>query len=102
MTRDWQTYVGGFILYFATIASTYLLNAFEEKPLDLIHITMIAVRTVAGFAANFDPKRTLLRIFYGQFLITPFWLTQIFLAYWVIFSPQILYEKQIDTLNEIA
>lgn len=102
ITQDWQTYVIGFALYFATITCGYLLSTFDEKPMDLFHTVMIAVQILVGFASNYESKSTIMRLFFALYLIIPLWLTQIFCAYWIIFVPHVLYEIQIDSLSEIA
>lgn len=100
--KDIATYTWGATMYIMTIFVAFLLTTFEEKPLDLWYCAILSVQTVIGFTSTFKPKGTLMRLHYGQFLIIPFWLTQIFSAYLITFASQILYENQIDTIESIV
>lgn len=89
-------------MYIMTIFGAFLLTTFEEKPLDLFYCAILSVQTVVGFTSPFKPKGSLMRFHYGQFLIIPFWLTQIFSAFLITFAPRVLYENQINSVENIA
>lgn len=61
----------------------------------------MCVQILTVFPTTFNPKGQLLRFYYAQFLIIPFWLTQIFSAFLVTFISRVLYENQIATRDEI-
>lgn len=100
--QDATIYTWGALMYIMTIIGAFLLTTFEEKPLDFWYCAILSTQTVVGFSSTFKPKGSLMRFHYGQFLIIPFWLTQIFSAFLIIFLPRILYENQINTVETIA
>lgn len=42
------------------------------------------------------------RVLFGMFMIIAFWCIQIIDAFLIVFISRVLYEKQIDTIEEIA
>lgn len=100
--QDIQTYAWGAIMYIMTIFCAFFLTTFEEKPLDFFCCVILSVQTLVGFASPFRPKGLLMRFHYGQFLIIPFWLTQIFSAFLITFVPRILYDEQISSFEDIT
>lgn len=102
ITEDVETYTWGAIMYILTIICAFFLTTFEEKPLDFFHCVILSVQTVTALTSTFQPKGILMRFHYCQFLIIPFWLTQIFSAFLITFAPRILYEIQIDSFEDIT
>lgn len=100
--KDFLTYFWGVTMYIATIFGTFLLTTFEEKPLDIFYCAILSVQTLTGFTSQFSPKLTVTRFHFGQFLIIPFWLNQIFNGFLITYLHLILYEDQIKTLDEIS
>lgn len=102
ITQDVETYTWGAIMYIMTIICAYFLTTFEETPLDFFQCMILSVQTVTALTSTFRPKGLLMRFHYGQFLIIPFWLTQIFSAFLITFTPRILYEVQINSFEDIT
>lgn len=102
VVKDYEIYIIGTFLLLSTVLIGYLLLAFEEKPLDLFHLSILILQTICALTSAFKPKTTAIRIHYTPFLIIPFWLTQIYGALLVTFMSRVIYEHQISTVSEIA
>lgn len=100
--KDAQTFTFGVVLFIWTTFAGYLLTTFEEKPLDLIYSFLLTSQTMASLPMNYRPMGSLIRIHYAQFLIFPYWLTQIYCAFSFIFVTRVIYDNQINTIDEIA
>lgn len=102
IVKDAKTFIWGITMFIMVIITAYLWTTFEEKPLDIFYCTISSVQILVGFTSTFRPKGWLLRFHYGQFLVIPFWTSQIFSAFLTTFTLRTLYEYQIDTIEDIA
>lgn len=102
IVQDTETYVIGITLLILTLIGVYFLLTFESKPRDIFYCITLTIQTLTAFTSTFNPKGSLLRFHYAQFLIIPFWMTQILNATFVSFISRIIYENQINSVHDIA
>lgn len=102
IVQDTETYIIGITLLVLTLFGVYFLITFEKKPRDIFYCMILTVQTLVAFTSTFNPKGSLLRFHYAQFLIIPFWLTQIVNATLVSFISRVIYEDQINSFDDIT
>lgn len=101
ITRDKATIFIGSVLFIIYLISIYLWIMFEEKPLDFFLVVIYTTEGLVGFSTSFQPKKSIIRIYFIVALVIAFWMNQIFCAYFFIFIPQQLYEPQIESVEHI-
>lgn len=99
---DATIYIVGVISFILVIFCTYLLFAFEETPFDLVKCVIISLQVLIGTTAVLNPNRLMFRVLFGMFLFIGFWCVQIITAFLIAFISRVLYEIQIDSVEEIA
>lgn len=97
-----ETYIFGGVLFIFSILGVNFLPTFGKKPPDLIHTAILAVQTLIAFPSPHNPKKASIRLFFAIFLIPPFWLNQIYSAYFFTYISRVIYNKQINTFDEVA
>lgn len=99
--KDFATYAAGFSLHIMTILLAYLLSTYEENSADLIFYAVSSVAILTQFNQSYTPRKPMNRIIFMLCVISTFWLTQIFNAYYFRYIRTTLYEIQICTLDDI-
>lgn len=97
-----DVYIVAFFELVIGLYVVFLLYTFEKKPRDIFYCLLLIQQTLIAFPAQFRARNCMFRFFYGLILLTSFWFTQIFCAYYVVFTSHTTFEKQIATLNEIS
>lgn len=99
--KDFLIYIIGAIAFIFVILGAYLLTTFEDRAYDFILISFMSIQVVLGLATVLDPKKWMFRLLFTKFMFIAFWIVQIFNAYWMTYVSRVLYEKQIDTIDEL-
>lgn len=77
-------------------------STFEEKMIDYWNSLIVATQILTGICTTFNPKRSCMRFLMALFLVTSFWLDQIYSGFLISFNQRLLYKHQISTQDEIA
>lgn len=94
--------VAGFVSLSAVVFFTYMFSSFEDHPPDIWSTIIINFQAVVLLPSQFNPKRLILRFFFGSALLAIIAATTTFMAFYYDFMLQPRYYKQIDSFDQLV
>lgn len=91
----------GVVLFITVIFGAYMMTTFEDRPYDLIRSTFMSIQIILCLATVLNPKRWIFRLLFVKYMFIAFWIVQIFDAFWIEYASRVLYERQIDTIDDL-
>lgn len=99
--KDRDTIIVGALLFIGAIYVSYAVTCIETRPLDIWAHFFMAFTFLLGFSYPFHPTTKMVRLLTAMSLLIGLWCTTIISAFVTTMFANIIYLKQISTIDEI-